>query len=220
MHFLLLGATGRVGQRILAQALQDGHEVTAVVRSTQKVTLRSDRLTLLQGDACSAGDLGARHDRRARGRGRELPWHRWRHGADRGDAPAHRGDESCRREPRGHRRHSRHPAEPGASRVCCALRRRTRGAPRRARPRSTARRGRCSPRRDCVGPLCVQRICPTARRRVSSARSATSCRTAARPSPSATPRRSPTASRWKARTSAAAWGWRISAQRAFQCLTS
>ena len=57
MHFLLLGATGRVGQRILAQALQDGHEVTAIVRSTQKVTLRSDRLTLLQGDACSAADL-------------------------------------------------------------------------------------------------------------------------------------------------------------------
>jgi putative NADH-flavin reductase len=57
MHFLLLGATGRVGQRVLAQALQDGHEVTAVVRSMDKISLRSDRLTLLQGNACSAEDL-------------------------------------------------------------------------------------------------------------------------------------------------------------------
>ncbi|MDR6554368.1 SDR family oxidoreductase [Paenibacillus qinlingensis] len=57
MHFLLLGATGRVGRRILDQALQDGHTVTAIVRNTEKVTLRPDRLTLLQGDACSAADL-------------------------------------------------------------------------------------------------------------------------------------------------------------------
>lgn len=57
MHFLLLGATGRVGQRVLDHALQDGHEVTAIARSIDKVTLRSDRLTLLKGDACSAADL-------------------------------------------------------------------------------------------------------------------------------------------------------------------
>ncbi|WNR44404.1 NAD(P)-dependent oxidoreductase [Paenibacillus roseipurpureus] len=57
MHFLLLGATGRVGRRILAQALEDGHEVTALVRHKDKVTLRADRLTLVQGDACSVADL-------------------------------------------------------------------------------------------------------------------------------------------------------------------
>lgn len=57
MHFLLLGATGRVGQRVLAQALQDGHTVTALVRNLDKITLRSDKLTLLQGDACCADDL-------------------------------------------------------------------------------------------------------------------------------------------------------------------
>lgn len=57
MHFLLLGATGRVGQRVLAQALQDGHTVTALVRNLDKITLRSDQLTLLQADACCADDL-------------------------------------------------------------------------------------------------------------------------------------------------------------------
>jgi putative NADH-flavin reductase len=57
MHFLLLGGTGRVGQRILAQALQDGHSVTALVRNIDKVTEKSDQLTLLQGDACCADDL-------------------------------------------------------------------------------------------------------------------------------------------------------------------
>ena len=91
MHFLLLGATGRVGRRILAQALEDGHEVTAIVRQMEKVTLRSERLTLMQGDACCAADLAQGHDRCRHGR--ELPWHRWRHGAHRRDAPAHRGDE-------------------------------------------------------------------------------------------------------------------------------
>ncbi|SDO01263.1 Putative NADH-flavin reductase [Paenibacillus sp. yr247] len=57
MHILLLGATGRVGNRILVQALADKHEVTALVRSLEKVTLQSEQLTLLKGDARNAEDL-------------------------------------------------------------------------------------------------------------------------------------------------------------------
>ncbi|MBA2941708.1 SDR family oxidoreductase [Paenibacillus sp. CGMCC 1.16610] len=57
MHFLLLGATGRVGTRVLERALADNHKVTALVRNPQKVNQRSEQLTLLQGDACNPDDI-------------------------------------------------------------------------------------------------------------------------------------------------------------------
>lgn len=59
MHILILGATGRVGNRILEQALADKHKVTALVRSPQIVEQRSEQLTLLQGDACNGEDIKA-----------------------------------------------------------------------------------------------------------------------------------------------------------------
>ena len=43
MHILILGATGRVGRRILEEALADGHEVTALVRSLEKLIGNSFR---------------------------------------------------------------------------------------------------------------------------------------------------------------------------------
>lgn len=52
MHFLILGATGRVGSRVLEQALADNHRVTVLVRNPQKINHSSEQLTLLQGDAC------------------------------------------------------------------------------------------------------------------------------------------------------------------------
>lgn len=57
MHFLLLGATGRVGTRVLERALADNHKVTALVRDPQKVNQQSGQFTLLQGDACNPGDI-------------------------------------------------------------------------------------------------------------------------------------------------------------------
>ncbi|MEC0229134.1 NAD(P)-dependent oxidoreductase [Paenibacillus alba] len=59
MRILLLGATGRVGQRIMERALMDKHEVTALVRNPNKVTLSSDQLTLLRGDVCHADVIHA-----------------------------------------------------------------------------------------------------------------------------------------------------------------
>ncbi|MCY9695865.1 NAD(P)-dependent oxidoreductase [Paenibacillus alginolyticus] len=60
MHILILGATGRVGRRILEKALADGHEVTALVRSPEKLTgIHSEGLTLFQGDARNGDDLHA-----------------------------------------------------------------------------------------------------------------------------------------------------------------
>jgi putative NADH-flavin reductase len=66
MHVLILGATGRVGRRVVQQALADGHQVTALVRNPAKAAeqqagifnaAQAVRLTLLQGDARSEGDL-------------------------------------------------------------------------------------------------------------------------------------------------------------------
>ncbi|NOV02541.1 NAD(P)-dependent oxidoreductase [Paenibacillus planticolens] len=57
MHFLILGATGRVGSRVLEQALADNHKATVLVRDPHKVKIRSEQLTLLQGDACDPDNI-------------------------------------------------------------------------------------------------------------------------------------------------------------------
>ena len=48
---LVLGASGRTGQLLVAKALAHGHEVTAFVRDPAKLTVASDRLRVVQGDA-------------------------------------------------------------------------------------------------------------------------------------------------------------------------
>jgi len=57
MKLCLLGATGRVGRRVLERALEDGHQVTALVRTLDKVQLTHPLLTVLQGDAREAADV-------------------------------------------------------------------------------------------------------------------------------------------------------------------
>ncbi|NGZ77432.1 NAD(P)-dependent oxidoreductase [Saccharibacillus alkalitolerans] len=57
MRILILGATGRVGSVITSLALNDGHEVTALVREAGKIQSH-DRLNILQGDACDESDVG------------------------------------------------------------------------------------------------------------------------------------------------------------------
>lgn len=57
MNVLILGATGRVGSRIVALALGAGHFVTALARSPEKLTKMSDRLTVIQGDVLSRNDI-------------------------------------------------------------------------------------------------------------------------------------------------------------------
>lgn len=53
MKIAIFGATGRVGGAVLKQALAEGHEITTLVRSTQKLTPQ-DRLSIIQGDVCDA----------------------------------------------------------------------------------------------------------------------------------------------------------------------
>ncbi|MCZ2259303.1 NAD(P)-dependent oxidoreductase [Sporosarcina sp. G11-34] len=53
MKIALFGATGRVGGEVLKLALAAGHEVTALVRSPEKLTSHG-QLTIIQGDVCDA----------------------------------------------------------------------------------------------------------------------------------------------------------------------
>lgn len=59
MKIVLFGATGHVGQRIVAEALRRGHEVTGVVRDPSRAQSPDPRVTLAQGDATDAASVAA-----------------------------------------------------------------------------------------------------------------------------------------------------------------
>jgi len=50
MRLSLLGATGRTGSQIVDLALARGHELTAYVRSPNKITRRDEKLSVVHGD--------------------------------------------------------------------------------------------------------------------------------------------------------------------------
>ncbi len=50
MKLIIFGASGATGKQLTGQALAQGHEVTAFVRSPSKLSLQHPRLTLVQGD--------------------------------------------------------------------------------------------------------------------------------------------------------------------------
>ena len=52
---VVYGATGRIGQRIVDEALSRGHDVVAAVRNPSKVTATSDRLTVVTTDPTDPG---------------------------------------------------------------------------------------------------------------------------------------------------------------------
>ncbi len=58
MKIALIGASGRVGRRVLEEALARGHQVTAVVRDPAKVAARPG-LTVARGDAADPAGLAA-----------------------------------------------------------------------------------------------------------------------------------------------------------------
>ena len=47
---LVFGSTGRTGRHLVAQALEQGHDVTAVARDPRKLEMRHDKLRLVRGD--------------------------------------------------------------------------------------------------------------------------------------------------------------------------
>jgi uncharacterized protein YbjT (DUF2867 family) len=57
MKLAIFGATGLTGGLVLSQALEQGHEVTALVRDPSRVSLRHPRLTVLGGSAIAPDDV-------------------------------------------------------------------------------------------------------------------------------------------------------------------
>ncbi|BDI31066.1 3-beta hydroxysteroid dehydrogenase [Capsulimonas corticalis] len=57
MKIALYGATGMIGQRILREALNRGHYVTAIVRNPAKLTETHNHLTVVTGDILNADSI-------------------------------------------------------------------------------------------------------------------------------------------------------------------
>ncbi len=65
LKFIVYGSTGRVGSRVVTEALSRGHEVTAVSRDPARVTQQHDRLAIVKGDVLdpeSVAELVVNHD--------------------------------------------------------------------------------------------------------------------------------------------------------------
>jgi putative NADH-flavin reductase len=54
---LIIGATGGTGRQLVAQALERGHEVTALVRDPAALDLTHDRLRVVRGDVLDPASL-------------------------------------------------------------------------------------------------------------------------------------------------------------------
>ena len=50
MKILILGATGPTGQHLFKQALEQRHQVTALVRNPSKISIAHEKLTIIAGD--------------------------------------------------------------------------------------------------------------------------------------------------------------------------
>jgi putative NADH-flavin reductase len=59
MKLLILGGTGMIGSALIVHALERGHEVTVLVRSPDKLTMTSPRLTVRTGDPTDPNALDA-----------------------------------------------------------------------------------------------------------------------------------------------------------------
>jgi putative NADH-flavin reductase len=57
MKLVVLGATGGTGLEIVRRAVEQGHSVTAFVRSAERLTPFRDRITVRQGDLLNSNEL-------------------------------------------------------------------------------------------------------------------------------------------------------------------
>jgi putative NADH-flavin reductase len=58
-HVLIVGATGGTGRQLVAQALERGLTVTALVRDPSRLTIAHPRLTVVRGNVLDAGSVTA-----------------------------------------------------------------------------------------------------------------------------------------------------------------
>lgn len=63
MRLLILGASGRVGRRVVDEALHRGHIVTALLRSPEKLHDVAPRVAIIRGDALDPGSVAAAVER-------------------------------------------------------------------------------------------------------------------------------------------------------------
>ncbi len=59
MKLVVFGATGGIGSKVIEQALEAGHEVTAVARNPSSITVQHERLDVVQGDVLDAKSIRA-----------------------------------------------------------------------------------------------------------------------------------------------------------------
>jgi putative NADH-flavin reductase len=57
MKLLTLGATGGIGLEIVRQAIDGGHQVTALVRTPERLKEFADRMAIIQGDLLNSAEL-------------------------------------------------------------------------------------------------------------------------------------------------------------------
>ena len=50
MKIVIFGASGRTGQRLISQALEQDHEVTAFARTPGKIQINHEKLRIIQGN--------------------------------------------------------------------------------------------------------------------------------------------------------------------------
>lgn len=76
MKLLVLGATGGIGLEIVRQAVDHGHDVTALVRAPERLKPLASRIGVVQGDLLNSGELRRaieEHDGVLSGFGPRLP---------------------------------------------------------------------------------------------------------------------------------------------------
>ncbi len=59
MKLAIIGASGFVGSKLVSEALQRGHDVTAIVRHPEKITVSDPKLTIQAVDVLNEGALTA-----------------------------------------------------------------------------------------------------------------------------------------------------------------
>ncbi len=59
MKIAIFGGSGKTGHHLVVQALDAGHEVVMLVRTTSNFTIQHPKLTVLQGDVLDAGCVEA-----------------------------------------------------------------------------------------------------------------------------------------------------------------